>query len=91
LPFSIGLGVLEKAPDHSTLHTFRRRLGPERFVRILTRILSLCLERGLIGNVDLYFDFTAVHAFAVAFTLYQRALLLALALKGFLLGRDSVE
>jgi len=28
----IGLGVLEKVPDHSTLHTFRKRLGPERFV-----------------------------------------------------------
>lgn len=80
----IGLGVLEKAPDHSTLHTFRKRLGPERFVRILARILSLCQERGLIGNEDLYFDFTAVHASAVAFTPYQRALLLALALNRYL-------
>jgi len=80
----IGLGVLEKVPDHSTLHTFRKRLGPERFVRILARILSLCQERGLIGNEDLYFDFTAVHASAVAFTPYQRALLLALALNRYL-------
>jgi len=80
----IGLGVLEKAPDHSTLHTFRKRLGPERFVRILARILSLCQERGLIGNEDLYFDFTAVHASAVAFTPYRRALLLALALNRYL-------
>lgn len=80
----IGLGVLEKAPDHSTLHTFRKRLGPERFVRILARILFLCQERGLIGNEDLYFDFTAVYASAVAFTPYQRALLLALALNRYL-------
>ncbi len=80
----IGLGVLGKAPDHSTLHDFRNRLGPERFVRILVRILSLCQERGLIGNEDLYFDFTAVHASAVAFTPYQRALLLALALNRYL-------
>jgi transposase len=80
----IGLGVLEKAPDHSTLHTFRKRLGSERFVHILARILSLCQERGLIGNQDLYFDFTAVHASAVAFTPYQRALLLALALNRYL-------
>lgn len=80
----IGLGVLGKAPDHSTLHDFRNRLGSERFVRILVRILSLCQERGLIGNEDLYFDFTAVHASAVAFTPYQRALLLALALNRYL-------
>jgi len=81
----IGLGVLEKAPDHSTVHDFRKRLGTGRFVRILTRILSLCQERGLIGNnEDLYFDFTAVHASAVAFTPYRRALLLALALNRYL-------
>ncbi len=80
----IGLGVLEKVPDHSTLYTFRKRLGTERFVRILARVLSLCQERGLIGNEDLYFDFTAVHASAVAFTPYQRALLLALALNRYL-------
>ena len=80
----VGLGLLEKTPDHSTLHFFRKRLGPQVFVQILARILLLCLERGLIGNVDLYFDFTAVHASAVAFTPYQRALLLALALNRYL-------
>lgn len=80
----VGLGLLEKVPDHSTLHFFRKRLGPQVFVQILARILLLCLERGLIRNVDLYFDFTAVHASAVPFTPYQRALLLALALNRYL-------
>jgi len=80
----VGLGLLEKAPDHSTLHTFRKRLGLQVFLQILARILLLCLERGLIRNVDLYFDFTAVHASAVPFTPYQRALLLALALNRYL-------
>ncbi|NIN70273.1 MAG: hypothetical protein GTO63_37460, partial [Anaerolineae bacterium] len=54
------------------------------FVYILARVLFLCQERGLIGNEHLYFDFTAVYASAVAFTPYQRALLLALALNRYL-------
>jgi transposase len=93
----IGLGVLEKVPDHSTLHDFRQRLGPERFVRILARILVLCQEwglapihrvicnvSGLVANLHLYFDCTAVLASATAFTPYQRAVLLALAINRYL-------
>ena len=80
----IGLGVLEKVPDHSTLHTFRKRLGPERFVRVLARILLLCQAQGLVRNLDLYFDCTVVLASASAFTPYQRAVLLALALNRYL-------
>jgi transposase len=80
----IGLGVLEKVPDHSTLHDFRKRLGPERFVRLLARILVLCQEWGLVDNLHLYFDCTAVLASATAFTPYQRAVLLALAINRYL-------
>ena len=80
----VGLGVLEKVPDHSTLHDFRKRLGPERFVRILARILMLCQEWGLVGNLHLYFDCTAVVASATAFTPYQRAVLLAMAINRYL-------
>lgn len=80
----IGLGVLEKGPDHSTLHDFRKRLGPERFVRILACILVVCQEWGLVGNLHLYFDCTAVLASATAFTPYQRAVLLALAINRYL-------
>ncbi|RLC56611.1 MAG: hypothetical protein DRI80_16045 [Chloroflexota bacterium] len=84
----VGLGLLEKVPDHSTLYDFRKRLGPQVFVQILARILLLCLERGLICNVNLYFDFTAVHASAVPFKPYQRAVLLALAINRYL---DQLE
>lgn len=80
----VGLGVLEKVPDHSTLHDFRKRLGPQRFVRLLARILVLCQEWGLVGNLHLYFDCTAVLASATAFTPYQRAVLLALAINRYL-------
>jgi transposase len=80
----IGLGLLEKTPDHSTLCDFRERLGPKVFVQVLARLLQVCLERGLIRNVDLYFDFTAVHASGVLFKPYQRALLLALAVSRYL-------
>ena len=80
----VGLGLLEKAPDHSTLHDFRKRLGPERFVRLLARILVLCQEWGLVGNLHLYFDCTAVVASATAFTPYQRAVLLAMAINRYL-------
>lgn len=84
----VGLGLLEKTPDHSTLCDFRKRLGPQLFVQVLFRLLQICLERGLIRNVDLYFDFTAVHASGVLFKPYQRALLLALAINRYL---DLVE
>ncbi len=80
----IGLGVLEKVPDHSALHDFRQRLGPERFVRLLARILVVCQEWGLVGNLHLYFDCTAVLASATAFTPYQRAVLLAMAINRYL-------
>ena len=80
----IGLGLLEKTPDHSTLCDFRQRPGPEVFVQVLARLLSICLERGLIRNTDLYFDFTAVHASGVPFKPYQRALLPALAVNRYL-------
>jgi len=80
----IGLGLLEKAPDHSTLCDFRKRLGPKVFVQVLAHLLLICLERGLIRNVDLYFDFTAVHASGVLFKPYRRALLLALAVSRYL-------
>ena len=80
----IGLGLLEKTPDHSTLCDFRKRLGPKVFVQVLARLLQVCLERGLIRNADLYFDFTAVHASGVLFKPYQRALLLALAVSRYL-------
>ena len=80
----IGLGVLEKVPDHSTLHDFRKRLGPECFVRILARILMVCQAWGLVGNLHLYFDCTAVLASATAFTSYQRAVLLAMAINRYL-------
>ena len=84
----VGLGLLEKAPDHSTLCDFRKRLGPQVFVQVLFRLLQICLERGLIRNVDLYFDFTAVHASGTLFKPYQRALLLAMAINRYL---DLVE
>jgi transposase len=80
----IGLGLLEKTPDHSTLCDFRKRLGPQVFVKVLFRLLQICLERGLIRKIDLYFDFTAVHASGVLFKPYQRALLLALAINRYL-------
>ena len=84
----VGLGLLEKVPDHSTLCDFRKRLGPQVFVQALFRLLQICLERGLIRNVDLYFDFTAVHASGTLFKPYQRALLLATAINRYL---DLVE
>ena len=80
----VGLGVLEKVPDHGTLHDFRKLLGPERFVWILARIPVVCQEWDLVGNLHLYFDCTAVLASATAFTPYQRAVLLAMAISRYL-------
>jgi len=45
-----GFGLFTQLPDHSTLHTFRKRLGVERFEAILSWVVLRCLEAGLITN-----------------------------------------
>jgi transposase len=75
-----GFGLFTNLPDHSSLHTFRKRLGPERFEALLTHVVLQCQQAGLLGNQLTYFDMTAVAASAHRFNAYERAVLLTQAL-----------
>jgi transposase len=71
-----GFGLFGQLPDHSTLYTFRSRMGKERFEAILTWIVLRCQEAGLIANELVHFDMMGVAASARAWTPYERVVLL---------------
>jgi transposase len=75
-----GFGLFSPLPDHSSLHTFRKRLGVERFEAILTWVVLKCQQAGLIANEQAFFDMTAVEASAHRWKPYERAVLLTHAL-----------
>lgn len=75
-----GFGLFSSLPDHSSLHTFRKRLGEQRFEALLTWVILACDRAGLIDNQRLYFDMTGVTASAHPFQPYERAVLLTFAL-----------
>lgn len=75
-----GFGLFSPLPDHSTLHTFRRKIGKERFEAILTWTVLRCQDAGLIANELLHFDMMGVAASARAWTPYERVVLLTWAL-----------
>ena len=79
-----GFGLFSKLPDHSTLHTFRKRVGVERFEAILTWIVHRCLDVGLIADELVHFDMMGVAASARAWTPYERAVLLTYGLIRYL-------
>ena len=79
-----GFGLFSSLPDHSTLHTFRKRIGVERFEAILTWVVGRCLEMGLIANELAHFDMMGVAASAHTWTPYERAVLLTQALIRYL-------
>jgi transposase len=75
-----GFGLLGQLPNRKTLHTFRDRLGVERFEAILTYVVHQCLQAGLISNKMAYFDMMGVNASARRWSSYERAVLLTQAL-----------
>jgi transposase len=79
-----GFGLFSPLPDHSTLYTFRKRIGGERFEAILTWVVHQCLQRKLIGNDLAFFDMMAVAASAHVWTPFERAVLLTQALIRYL-------
>lgn len=83
-----GFGLFTELPDHSTLYTFRQRLGVDRFEAIFSRVVARCLDAGLIANELVHFDMTGVAASARHWTPYERAVLLTLALLRYW---DNVE
>jgi len=58
----VGLDLDQKAPDHSTLTTFRDRLGVEGFTRIFNQIVEIARQKGLINDRLTIVDSTHVAA-----------------------------
>jgi len=58
----IGYDLNEPVPDHSSLSKIRDRYGLEVFQRFFEQIVELCIEAGLVGGEELYFDGTRVRA-----------------------------
>jgi transposase len=79
-----GCGLFSPLPDHSSLHTFRKRLGAERFEALLSWVIIRCQQAGLISNELLFFDMTGMDASAHRWNSYQRAVLLTHALIRYL-------
>ena len=84
-----GFGLLAPIPTAATLCNFRKRLGPEKFERILLWLIQQCYEAGMITLEEAYFDFTGVEASATQLTPYQRVVVLAKALSAYLAGIDD--
>jgi transposase len=84
-----GLSLLVPMPTASTLCHFRKRLGVERFEKILIWLLQQCEAVGLVGHLEAYFDFTAVEACATPLTPYQRTVVMAKALSAYLAGIEE--
>jgi transposase len=87
-----GFGLFSALPDHSSLYTFRQRVGAEGFEAILTGVIGQCMERGLIDNRLAFFDMMGVPASAHDWTPYERAVLLTYALGRYLeqAGQESM-
>jgi transposase len=79
-----GFGLFGPWPDHSTLYTFRQRLGVELFERVLTIAVQACIEAGLVANQLVHFDLTAVVASGHRWSPYERAVILSKALTRYL-------
>ena len=79
-----GFGLFGPWPDHSTMYTFRQRLGVELFERVLTIAIQACIEARLVANELIHFDLTAVVASGHRWSPYERALILSKALIRYL-------
>jgi transposase len=79
-----GFGLFGPWPDHSTLHTFRKRVGVALFEQVLTLAVQACLEAGLVSNELVHFDLTAVIASGHRWSPYERAVVLSKALIRYL-------
>jgi transposase len=75
-----GFGLFGPWPDHSTLYTFRKRLGVELFEQVLTLAVYACIQAGLVANELVHFDLTAVVASGHRWSPYERAVILSKAL-----------
>jgi len=79
-----GFSLFGPFPAHDALYELRKRIGLERFERILTLVVLACLEAGLINNALVNFDPTPMTASAHRWSPYERAVILSRALIRYL-------
>jgi transposase len=79
-----GLSLLGPVPTAGSLSRFRTRVGVARFEAILVELILVCDKKGLVGQLEAYFDMTGVAASASQVTPYARAVILAKALSAYL-------
>ena len=79
-----GFALFGPWPDHSTLYTFRKRVGVELLEQVLTLAVCACIEAGLVANDLVHFDLTAVVASGHRWSPYERAVVLSKALIRYL-------
>jgi transposase len=79
-----GFSLFGPFPKHDALYELRKRIGIERFERILTVVVKACLDAGLIKNDLINIDPTPVTAAAHRWSPYERAVILTRALIRYL-------
>ena len=60
----IGFGLDDEIPDHSVLSKARARWGQEVFESLFVRIVSQCVETGLVDGTKLHMDGSLINAHA---------------------------
>lgn len=58
----LGMDLEDSAPDHSVLSKARRRWGPDAFRRFFERVVSACVQAGLVDGGKLFTDSCLVDA-----------------------------
>lgn len=71
-----GYGLDEPVASHKTLWAFRKRLGAELFDEIFARLVSECIERGLVKKSRWHVDATKQDAAATTFSQWEVAVIL---------------
>jgi len=71
-------------PSHSALYDFRQRVGAACFEKVLTLVVTTCIEAGLVGNELVSFDLALVVASGHRWSPYERAVILSKALIRYL-------
>src|SRR5215210_6407717 len=72
LRWYVGYDLHELLPDHSSLTKIRERYGLEVFRNFFARIVEMCVEAGIVGGKELFFDATKVEADAAVDSLAPR-------------------
>ena len=68
----LGYDLDESTPNHSVISKARARYGKEVFEQFFQRVLSLCVEAGLVGGEKVFVDSTIIKANASLKSLVSR-------------------